>query len=73
MKETLKKGGKNTPTERQQSGEHLLYRKENVEHTSEAPASTALLQKHIHTENIQRMGAGEEGVGRKETQSIYFY
>lgn len=66
MKETLKKGGKNTPTERQQSGEHLLCRKENAEHTSEVAPSAALLQNHIHPENKQSPKDGARGGGCKQ-------
>ena len=56
--DTLKKGEKETPTERQQSGGRLLRRKENVVYTSEAPESIALLQNHIHIDNKQSTKGG---------------
>lgn len=48
-----KKGVWRAPPERQQFGGHLLYRKENVVHTSEAPEGTALSQNDTHMDNKQ--------------------
>lgn len=48
-----KRGVWRAPPERQQFGGHLLYRKENVVHTSEAPEGTALLRNDTHGDNKQ--------------------
>lgn len=59
---TVRRGkGEATPPERQQFGGHLLYKRENVVHTSEAPEGTALLQNHSHMDNKSptRKGGGE--------------
>ena len=72
MKETLKKGGKNTPTERAIWRTSAVQKRKCRAHFRSSCKYCFITEAYSHRKHPME-GVGEEAVGRKETRSIYFY